>query len=132
MEFGLVAEEDPEIEKAGDQVGLPVVESIRSARRIGPNGQIVFDSVAEIVQKRSVRGGNGQEAFNFYGGCTVILGPNGAVRFVISKSVAGKGRLERRQAFLQSDSGKRYWKRANGMFQFNRAALFKFLDGVDM
>jgi hypothetical protein len=131
-EFGLVAEDDPEIAAAGDRVGLPVVESIRSARRIGPNGQIVFDSVAEIVQERSVRGGNGQEAFNFYGGCTVILGPNGAVRYVISKSVAGKGRIERRQAFLQSEASKRYWKKVNGMFQSNRAALFRFLDGVDM
>jgi hypothetical protein len=108
------------------------VESIRSARRIGPNGQIVFDSVAEIVQERSVRGGNGREAFNYYGGCTVILGPTGAVRYVISKSVTGKGRIERRQAFLQSEASKRYWKKVNGMFQSNRAALFKFLDGIDM
>lgn len=131
-EFGLVAEDEPEIAQAGDQVSLPVIESIRSARRIGPNGQIVFDSVAEIVQKRSVRGGNGQEAFDYYGGCTVILGPNGAVRYVITKSVIGKGRLERRQAFLQSEAGKRYWTRDNGMLQPNRATLFKFLDGVDI
>ena len=132
MEFGLVAEDDPEVTAAGDRVGLPVVESIRSARRIGPNSQIVFDSVAEIVQERSVRGGNGREAFNYYGGCTVILGPNGAVRYVISKSVTGKGRLERRQAFLQSEAGKRYWQNVNGKFQFKRAALFRFLDDVDM
>jgi hypothetical protein len=131
-EFGLVAEDDPEIEEAGDQVEPPVVESIRSARRIGPNGQIVFDIVAEIVQTRSVRGGNGREAFDYYGGCTVILGPNGAVRYVISKSVTGKDRLERRQAFLQSEAGQHYWQKVNGKFKPERAALFKLLDGVDV
>lgn len=131
-EFGLVAEDDPEIAEAGDRVDPPVVESIRSARRIGPNGQIVFDIVAEIVQQRQVRGGNGREAFAYYGGCTVILDANGAIRYVISKSVTGQGRLERRRHFLQSEMGRRYWQQVDGTWQPNRAALFQFLDGVDV
>ena len=35
-----------------DSIGKPCIESIRSARRIGPDGQILFDIVAEISQRR--------------------------------------------------------------------------------
>ncbi len=106
-EFGLVAEGDTCL--GGDHVSLPCVESIRSARRAGPSGQIVFDLVAEITQQRVVAASSSGPAFSYHGGATVILGPNGEIRYAILKSVAGHLRLDRRREFLASECGQRYW-----------------------
>ncbi len=97
-EFGLLSSDDPELE--GDAVDLPRVESIRSARRSGPYGQIVFDLVAEVTQTRFVRPAGGASGFSYQGGSTVILDPKGEVRFIVLKSATGQGRLERRRAFF--------------------------------
>ena len=51
-EFGLVANGDPRLE--GDTVTLPSVRSIRSSRRVGPDGPIVFDLIAEVAQLRTL------------------------------------------------------------------------------
>lgn len=100
--FGLVAPglyEDEEIEK-------PCVHSIRSSRRVGPQGQVVFDLVAEVTQKRTVwRDG---ERFTFYGGSTVILGPEGEFRYVVGKGVRNGRRLE---AQVEYTRGSSYWIR---------------------
>lgn len=96
-EFGLVANGDPRLE--GDTVTLPSVRSIRSSRRVGPDGQIVFDLVAEVTQLCTVT--RGAERFEYHGGSTIILDPLGEVRYVILKSVVGANRLERRREFLK-------------------------------
>lgn len=123
-EFGLVAENDPRLE--GAAVDPPSVESIRSARRVGPDGQIVFDLIAEITQRCRVPRKHGKIAFEFYGGVTVILGPEGEIRYAISKSVVGKGRLERRLDFLESPAGQYYWMVENGRYVLKQQ-LFKIL-----
>ena len=107
-DFGLVRPGDPRLN--GDAVSLPSIDSIRTARRAGPDGQIVFDLVAEITQQRHVPATAGKPAFSYRGGCTVILGPTGEVRYLVSKSVAGENRVERRRAFLGSDLGQRFWQ----------------------
>ncbi|HEX8621418.1 MAG TPA: hypothetical protein VF718_05550 [Allosphingosinicella sp.] len=99
-QFGLAAPDDPRLE--GDKVDLPRVESIRSSRRVGPDGQIVFDLVAEVIQRRQVAGGSGQPGFDFYGGSTIILGPRGEVRYVVSKSIRDSAQIERLRAYLDS------------------------------
>lgn len=114
-EFGLVADGDERLE--GDRVDPPCVESVRTARRVGPDGQIAFDLVAEITQLRHVRASVHGAAFAFHGGCTVILGPDAEVRYVVLKSVVGKGRLERRRAFLQGDAGSSYWSLVDGAYR---------------
>jgi hypothetical protein len=38
----------------GDAVSTPCIEWIRSSRRVGPDGQIAFDLVGEVTQKRTV------------------------------------------------------------------------------
>ena len=101
-EFGLAATGDPALE--GDEVSLPVVESIRSSRRIGPSGQVVFDLTAEITQRRSVRARNGKPGFGFYGGATAIIDPKGAIRFVIRKSVIDGVRMRRQLEFMTGDA----------------------------
>jgi hypothetical protein len=106
-EFGLVGAGDPRL--GGDRVDPPCVESIRTARRIGPDGQIAFDLVAEVTQLRHVRAGPDGAAFSYHGGGTILLGPDARVRYVVLKNVAGRGRLEKRRKYLQSPAAQRYW-----------------------
>jgi hypothetical protein len=90
--FGLALPGDPDLH--GDKIEPPVVESVRSVRRVGPDGQLVFDLVAEISQRRAVKGGGGYPAFDFYGAATVIFGASGEVRLAITKSIKSKNRLQ--------------------------------------
>jgi hypothetical protein len=108
--FGLAAKGDVKLN--GDEVELPVIESIRSSRRIGPSGQVLFDIVAEVTQLR--RAGSGEkdsgkegsgEVFNFYGGATVIIDPKGRIRYAMTKSVTNKNRLDEQRDFLNSLQG---------------------------
>ena len=94
----------------GDVVHPPCIESVRSSRRIGPDGQVVFDLVAEVTQRREVRDG-GAPALDFYGGATVILDPRGAIRYAVSKRVLAAERLARQRAYV-AGGGRRYWSRA--------------------
>ena len=101
--FGMVAPgwyEDEEIDR-------PCVHSIRSSRRVGPQGQVVFDLVAEVTQRRIVtRHG---ERFTFYGGSTVILGPDGEFRYIIGKGVHSDRRLDDQLRFTRG-RGSPFWK----------------------
>ena len=103
-QFGLAEPGDPRLD--GDRVDPPCVQSVRAARRAGPDGQVVFDLVAEVTQRRVVR--RDGDAFEAYGGATVLLGPKGEVRYVIAKNVANEARLARQQRFMRA-GGRRYW-----------------------
>ncbi len=129
-EFGLVRPGDPRL-APGDRVDLPQVESVRSACRAGPNGQIVFDLVAEVTQAMHVAPSAEGPGFTHHGGCTVILSPVGAVRYVIVKNVLGEGRMARRRAFLDSGMAQRYWVR-EGDRMVPRAGLFRLLHDPDL
>ena len=121
--FGLTRPDDPCLGQ--DTVELPWVQSIRSSRRIGPNGQVVFDLVAEVTQRRIVRGDSGNAQFYFYGGSTLILGPDGNIRYIISKSVVNEERWQRQRNFLSTDRGY-LWEIVNGMYT-PRRQLFRLL-----
>ena len=121
-EFGLIENGDPRLK--GDTVGLPCIESLRTARRSGPDGQIVFDLVAEITQVRHVAPSDAGPGFDYYGGCTVILGPDGEIRYLVSKSVTGHDRLKRRREFLTSAAGSTYW-RVDGDRYRQRPGMFR-------
>ncbi len=123
-ELGFVAAGDPRLD--GDRVDPPCIESIRTARRVGPDGQIAFDLVAELTQLRHVRAGADGPAFSYHGGCTVLLGPDGSVRYAVLKSVVGRGRLERRRAYLHSPSAARYWSQVDGEFR-RKGPYFRLL-----
>ena len=84
QQFGCAMPDDPALE--GDRVEPALVCSVRSLRRIGPNKEISFELVAEIVQRRWIAGPAGQRC-EFYGGSTVIIGPDGHIRYLISKSI---------------------------------------------
>lgn len=102
--FGLVRVGDPALN--GDEVALPRIQSIRSSRRIGPDGQIVFDLVAEVTQCRIVRDPKG--SFHSYGGATVIIGPQGELRYVIAKNILNEERLAQQRKFIRGP-GKHFW-----------------------
>lgn len=117
--FGLAAKGDKLLN--GDDVERPVIESIRSSRRIGPSGQVLFDLVAEVTQVRHA--GSGAKApekedlvgvFNFYGGATVIIDPNGRIRYAMTKSVTRQKRLEEQRDFLNSPEGSEHRKKFSG------------------
>ncbi len=118
-EFGLAADGDPELE--GATAELPQVASIRASRRVGPDRQIVFDLVAEITQRCMVPSRAGQPAYPVFGGSTVILGPDGAIRYIVSKSAAGSDRLARRLAFMASPAGANYWHVVGNRYTMGRS-----------
>jgi hypothetical protein len=60
----------------------PVIESIRTLRRIGPDNSVNFDLVAEVTQRRKTTRGRW-----FYGGSTIIVGADGGIRYSIVKHV---------------------------------------------
>lgn len=91
-----------------------VIQSIRTARRVGPDGQVLFDLVAEVTQQRRVMdpARPGIEA-SFFGGSTLIIGPEGEIRYIVSKNIHNEARLARQLAY-QRESG--YWKEADGRY----------------
>lgn len=105
-EFGLLSEP---IE--GIVPDLPCVASIRTTRRAGPDGRLVFDLVAEIIQHCRVEAEDGNPEFSVWGGSTVILGPEGEFRYIICKNVTGSDRIRRRLEFMQHPNGRQYWRR---------------------
>jgi hypothetical protein len=84
--FGLAAPED----RRGRHIEPPVIESIRTIRRIGPDDSVSFDLVGELTQRQKI--GRGRW---FYGGATVIIDATGTIRYAIAKSVLSKRRQER-------------------------------------
>jgi hypothetical protein len=106
-EFGLVASDDQRLGQA--RVDLPRIESIRSVRRAGPDGRVVFDLVAEITQQCTVPRAKGKPGFSYWGGATVIIDPRGDVRYIILKNVVGQARLERRREFLEDPRAAQFW-----------------------
>jgi hypothetical protein len=103
--FGLARPGDPELE--GDHVDAPCVQSVRTSRRVGPDGQVVFDLVAEVTQRRIATRPDGSR-FVTYGGATVLIGPQGEVRYVIAKNILNARRLKRQGEFI-GGRGARYW-----------------------
>jgi hypothetical protein len=107
--LGLATPGDPRLR--GDRVDLPTIHSIRTSRRVGPDGQVIFDLIAEITQRREYR--NQQDAMcEFYGGCTLVIGPRGDIRYLIRKSILKEDRRRRQEEFIAT-AGSRYWDRTH-------------------
>lgn len=65
----------------------PVVESVRTLRRITPAGRVHFDLIAEIIQRRRLASGLWLD-----GGATIILDNRGRVRYSVLKNVESRKR----------------------------------------
>jgi hypothetical protein len=127
-EFGLTRPNDPRLH--GDAVERPCIESIRTARRMGPNGRIIFDLVAEVTQRRLVQASASDPAFDFRGGATVIIDPYGIVRYVIRKSVVYADRLEEQREFMRG-AGRARWSLHDGRLQPERQLFHLMHEGGD-
>ncbi len=110
--FGLAAKGDPKLKRDAkldpDEVALPKIQSVRSSRRIGPSGQVVFDIIAEVTQRRSAQVSGAPDTCNFYGGSTVIIDPKGAIRYIIARRVTDNARLQQQIDFLNGPVGAQY------------------------
>lgn len=82
---------------AAKKIERPVIESVRVLRRIGPDGTVNFDLVAEVVQRRKTARGKWM-----YGGATVILDAMGFIRYLIVKNVASQSREKRVSEHLRN------------------------------
>lgn len=90
------------------QASPALVESVRVTRRAAPDGRIVFDLVAEVTQTCTVR--RRGELFEMNGGCTVVIDPQGEVRYAIYKRFDSEGRQGRQQAAMRGPL-KKFWKK---------------------
>jgi hypothetical protein len=123
VEFGLV--DAAATKKARKVEGLvdvddPTVESVRAARRVGPNGEVVFDLVAEVTQ-RVLKMHKGQ-LVELYGGSTVLLDPFGGVRCVIRKRVLHETRDREQLDFIMKHRTT-YYTSARGVLKPRRGAF---------
>ena len=105
------------LRKPDESIRTPTIESVRPARRIGPDGQVVFGIVAEITQHAIVKEPGSSRSAVFYGGSTIILGPEGEVRYVVGKGVQSSSRITRQLEFLQTDRSRKYWKLVRDVWQ---------------
>ena len=101
----------------------PVVQSVRTTRRVAPDGSVLFDLVAEVTQACTVSH-NGQP-MDFMGGCTLILDAFGNMRYAICKKVDSASRQARQYAAIQGPL-KNYWKK-EGKRMVARGNTFKLL-----
>ena len=101
----------PGTQKDSAMLGPIEIQSLRTARRVGPDGQIVFDLVAEVVQRCTVGANGSQPGFDVLGGATLIFGPRGDIRYVVSKRSAKQERVAAMAAFLKTKQGHALWAR---------------------
>jgi hypothetical protein len=124
--FGLAKLDD---QRAPGKLEIPCIESVRSSRRVGPAGQIVFDLVAEVTQQLTVDGRDDDSPpFEFYGGSTVIIGPDGNVRYIVAKNVLSQARMERQRAFMTSKRGESFWQLTADGHAAPKEGIFALLD----
>lgn len=101
----------------GDEVERPRVVSVRTLRRVGPDREVRFGLVAEVVQTRWHRLPDGRRA-RFPGGAAIILGPEGEVRYIVRKSLVREDpsgearRMSEFAAWMTSGAAAGHWAAA--------------------
>jgi hypothetical protein len=106
----------------GDHVDPAVVGSIRSLRRVGPDRQVTFDIVAEVTQRRWCRQSSGT-LIEVFGGSTVILGPDGRVRYVIRKRVTDPRRIQAQADYLDGKGDSKGWMKRGRCRHLPRSSI---------
>ncbi|HEX2456013.1 MAG TPA: hypothetical protein VHI99_20100 [Vicinamibacterales bacterium] len=98
----------------------PTMESVRVTRRAAPDGRILFDLVAEITQTCTVQ--QGGDLFEMNGGATVVIDPEGEVRYAIYKRFTSEDRRNRQRAAMRGPL-KDFWKRSGRRFTERKDVL---------
>lgn len=91
------------------QASPAIVQSVRVARRVTPDGDVAFDTVAEVTQACTIK--RRGQFYDMHGGCTVIVDPAGHVRYAIYKRFDSRNRRERQHAAM-TGALKAYWRRS--------------------
>ena len=102
------------------QASPPQVESVRVSRRAAPDGRILFDLIGEVTQACTVKVGG--DLFEMNGGCTVVIDPNGSVRYAIYKRLTSEARQQRQHAAMTGPL-KSLWKKTGRRFELQRDVL---------
>jgi hypothetical protein len=97
-------------------------------RRVAPDGRIVFDLVAEVTQACTVVQ-NG-EYFDMNGGCTLVIDPLGAVRYVIYKRLGSDDRRARQHDAIKGPL-RDFWKKSGRTYTL-RPDMLRRLHGMAM
>jgi hypothetical protein len=105
------------------QASPAVVQSVRVARRVTPGGGVAYDVIGEVTQSCTIK--RGSDIFDVNGGCTVIIDPDGDVRYVIAKKFDGPTRRDRHYAAMTGPL-KSYWVKEKGRWR-PRAAMLQRL-----
>jgi len=87
------------------------IESIRTTRRVTPDGRVNIELVAEVTQSCTIR--VGAELMDFAGGCTLIIDAGGVVRYAIYKSVLSDSR-PRKQHRAATGALQAFWHKKDG------------------
>jgi hypothetical protein len=111
--FGLV----PPARDGDVKYDPPVVESIRTLRRLSPDGDVNFHIVAEVTQ-RAKKGRRW-----YLGGSTVVIDGDGCIRFVIGKGVGNWKRHDRSDHFL--DAAPADYRRAFEQLDWSAGAVVR-------
>jgi hypothetical protein len=99
--------------------GLPTIESVRILRRVGPDRQVRFGLVCEVLQ--AAKSGAAAENAGVVQGSTIILDGAGVIRFVIRKQTGPQassvGSLPFHVAGDQSDADQGPWARVHASYR---------------
>jgi len=98
----------------------PMVESVRCARRAAPDGSVVFELMAEITQSYTAT--HDGELVELQSGCTLVIDPNGEVRYAIYKKPESRTRPARQLGVMRG-SLRRFWSKRGGRYQLRKDAL---------
>jgi hypothetical protein len=104
-ELGLV----PMNSDAAGEYEPPRITDIRPTRRVGRNGEVRYDLVAQVVQGRRVQAAGGTH--RFLGGAAIMINRRGELRLAVRKRVDDEERCRRQIEFVTGDEGKDLWGR---------------------
>jgi len=90
-------------------MGRPEIASLRATRRGGPDGQISFNLVAEVLQSGWTRLPDGRQ-LPVRNGATLILDEDGTIRYVIRKRMTVVQRHEGYRDYIATGDGATYWQ----------------------
>jgi hypothetical protein len=91
------------------QASPPIVQSIRVSRRVAPDGRILFDMIAEVSQSCTVQ--RAGVLFDMNGGCTLVIDPQGEVRYAVYKRFDSENRQAQQHDAMRGPL-KSFWKRS--------------------
>ncbi|MDB4881781.1 MAG: hypothetical protein JWL95_547, partial [Gemmatimonadetes bacterium] len=104
----------------------PIVQSVRTTRRVTSNGSVLFDLVAEVTQSCTVTLDG--EPMDFMGGCTLIIDPFGDVRYAVFKRMDSTERQRRQRDSIRGPLRK-YWTERDGKL-VRRQGTFRMMHGM--